>query len=97
MPIILGYQWEKGWDKNNIHAPDDPILVTTFTDAKTKKILFRYGAKLEDISYWIEYFTKLGEYENKKLRAKQSACTNSKIRQADSLEGNSPTCSEKIC
>jgi len=97
MPIILKTLWEKGWDKNHYHRPDDPILVVTFIDEKTGKIFFKYGAKLTDITFWIKYFTELAEYESQKLRSSKAICPNSQIRKTDNMERNNNACDKKIC
>ena len=97
MPILLKTLWEKGWDKNHFHKPDDPIFVVTFIDEKSGKTLFKYGAKLTDINFWIKYFTELGEYEHQKLQSSEAICPNSQIRETNNMERINNACDKKIC
>lgn len=68
MPIDLKPIWEKGWDRNHEHTASDPVFCMSFIDAKTGRTLFKYAAKLNDLSIWVKYFAELGTYEkNKKI------------------------------
>ncbi len=79
MPLILSMVKERGWDRNNVkHRADDPILVTVFSDEATGRTIFKYGAKLEDLRFWIEYFAELGRIENEKAK-NHEVCKNPKV------------------
>jgi hypothetical protein len=69
MPVLLEKLKEQGWNRNNvIHTANDPILVATFRDEKTTRILFKYAPKITDLPFWIELFAELGRMENEKAR-----------------------------
>ena len=68
MPVDLQIKQESGWLRNN---PADPVLVMDFVNRDNGKILFSYVARHEDLLIWVEYFTKLEEYECQKNQKKQ--------------------------
>jgi hypothetical protein len=67
MPINLVPEWQKGWDKNVKHSPNDPILCMSFRDEKSGRTLFLYAPKLSDLSIWVKFFAELGTYEMQKV------------------------------